>query len=147
MMRLSSGVATLAAVAGLGGAMTTSPVAAQSLDGVYSGQLSCEVLAGQTRRQLATDIRITIAGTGVSYEREILNPDGGGSTGIKERGTGTVSANNLSMAAAGRGNSWSYEASYNGTITGGTIAMRGVQKWHVNRGNQDRQCVINARRQ
>ena len=52
----------------------------------------------------------------------------------------------LSMAAAGRGNSWSYEASYGGAITGGTIAMRGVQKWHVNRGNQNRQCVINARR-
>ncbi|MGE3652055.1 MAG: hypothetical protein AB7G10_27245 [Reyranellaceae bacterium] len=77
----------------------------------------------------------------MSYEREILNPDGGGSTGIKERGSGSVNANTLSMAAAGRGNSWSYEASYSGTI-----AMRGVQKWHVNRGNQDRQCAINARR-
>jgi len=121
------------------------PANAQGLDGTYLGQLSCEILAGQTRRQLATDIRIVIAGTNVSYEREILNPDGGGSTGIKERGTGTVKPPNLSMAAAGRGNSWSYEASYSGTVTGGTIAMRGVQKWHVNRGNQDRQCTINAR--
>jgi hypothetical protein len=120
------------------------PAAAQGLDGTYVGTLSCEILAGQTRRQLATDIRITIAGTNVSYEREILNPDGGGTTGIKERGTGEVKGGSLSMAAAGRGNSWSYEASYTGTITGGTIAMRGLQKWHVNRGNQDRQCTINA---
>ncbi|MGE0424047.1 MAG: hypothetical protein AB7O88_17405 [Reyranellaceae bacterium] len=117
------------------------PASAQGLDGLYLGKLSCEIIAGQTRRSLSTDIRITITGTTVSYEREILNPDGGGSTGIKERGSGSVNANTLSMAAAGRGNSWSYEASYSGTI-----AMRGVQKWHVNRGNQDRQCAINARR-
>ena len=122
------------------------PAHAQGLDGAYVGTLSCEILAGQTRRQLSTDIHITVAGTNVSYEREILNPDGGGTTGIKERGMGAVTGNNLSMAAVGRGNSWSYEASYSGTITGGTIAMRGVQKWNVNRGNQDRQCVINARR-
>lgn len=118
---------------------------AQGADGVYAGSLGCETLVGQTRRQLASDIRITIAGTAVSYEREILNPDGGG-TGIKERGTGDVKGNNLSMAATGRGNGWSYEASYSGTITGGTIAMRGVQKWQLNRGNQDRTCTINARR-
>ena len=124
----------------------SSPADAQGVDGVYAGTLSCEMLAGQTRRQLATDIRITIAGTSVSYEREILNPDGGGTTGIKERGTGEVRGSGLSMAAAGRGNSWSYEATYSGTIAGGTIAMRGIQKWHVNRGNQDRPCTINARR-
>jgi hypothetical protein len=122
-----------------------SPAGAQGLDGLYVGKLSCEMLAGQTRTPLATDIRITIAGTNVSYEREIHSPEGG-TTGIKERGTGTVSGASLSMAAAGRGNSWSYQASYSGTIAGGTIAMRGVQKWHVNRGNQDRQCTINARR-
>jgi hypothetical protein len=132
--------------AGVLALILATPASAQGVDGAYGGTLSCEILAGQTRRQLATDIRITIAGTNVSYEREILNPDGGGSTGIKERGTGSVSGTNISMAAAGRGNSWSYEASYNGTITGGTIAMRGVQKWHVNRGNQDRSCTINARR-
>lgn len=132
--------------AGLLALILAAPASAQGVDGTYAGTLSCEILAGQTRRQLATDIRITITGTNVSYEREILNPDGGGSTGIKERGTGSVTGTNLSMAAAGRGNSWSYEASYNGTITGGTIAMRGVQKWHVNRGNQDRPCTINARR-
>ena len=122
------------------------PASAQGLDGLYTGKLSCEIIAGQTRRPLSTDIRITIAGTSVRYEREILNPDGGGSTGIKERGTGSVNGNTLSMTAAGRGNSWSYEASYNGTIAGGAIAMRGVQKWHVNRGNQNRPCVIDARR-
>ena len=122
------------------------PASAQGLDGLYLGKLSCEVIAGQTRRELSTDIRITITGTTVNYEREIINPDGGGSTGIKERGTGSVKGNAVSMAAAGRGNSWSYEASYNGSITGGTIAMRGVQKWYVNRGNQDRQCAINAQR-
>lgn len=132
--------------AGMVALILAAPASAQGVDGTYAGTLSCEILAGQTRRQLATDIRITITGTNVSYEREILNPDGGGSTGIKERGTGSVTGTNLSMAAAGRGNSWSYEASYNGTITGGTIAMRGVQKWHVNRGNQDRPCTINARR-
>lgn len=123
----------------------SSPANAQGIDGVYAGSLGCETLVGQTRRQLASDIRITIAGTAVSYEREILNPDGGG-TGIKERGTGTVKGDSLSMAATGRGNGWSYEASYSGTIGGGTIAMRGAQKWRVNQGNQDRQCTINARR-
>ncbi|MBX3499738.1 MAG: hypothetical protein KF889_09870 [Alphaproteobacteria bacterium] len=133
------------AAAGLLAMAVAAPAAAQGLDGAYAGRLSCEILAGQTRRALATDIRITIAGTTVSYEREIHSPDGG-TTGIKERGTGTVRGTSLSMAATGRGNSWSYEASYSGTITGGTIAMRGAQKWHVNRGNQDRQCTINARR-
>ena len=128
-------------VAALLALLLAMPASAQGLDGLYLGKLSCEVIAGQTRRELVTDIRITLAGTAVNYEREILNPDGGGTTGIKERGTGSVKGNALSMAAAGRGNNWSYEASYNGTI-----AMRGVQKWYVNRGNQDRQCVINARR-
>ena len=132
--------------AGLLALALATPASAQGLDGLYVGKLSCELIAGQTRRQLATDIQITITGTTVNYEREILNPDGGGSTGIKERGTGTVKGNALSMSATGRGNSWSYEASYNGTITGGAIAMRGLQKWNVNRGNQDRQCVINAQR-
>jgi len=104
----SNSVALVLALAGL----LPLPANAQALDGIYVGKLSCEVIAGQTRRELATDIRITIAGTNVSYEREILNPDGGGTTGIKERGTGAVKGNALSMAAAGRGNSWSYEASY-----------------------------------
>lgn len=122
------------------------PVNAQAQDGNYTGKISCEIIAGQTRRQLATDIRITISGTNVSYEREILTPDGGGTTGIKERGTGSVNGGNLSMTASGRGNSWSYESSYNGTIASGAISMRGVQKWHVNNGNQDRQCTIAARR-
>lgn len=121
------------------------PATAQTLDGVYAGTLGCETLVGQTRRQLATDIRIAIAGAIVSYEREILNPDGG-ATGNKERGTGEVKGNSLSMAATGRGTGWSYEASYSGTITGGTITMRGVQKWRVNQGSQDRPCTINARR-
>jgi hypothetical protein len=145
MPRHSSGLAAISAFVTLSSAMATSPAAAQALDGVYAGSLGCETLVGQTRRQLASDIRITIAGTAVSYEREILNPDGGG-TGIKERGTGDVKGNSLSMAATGRGNGWSYEASYSGTIAGGTIAMRGVQKWRVNQGNQDRSCTINARR-
>lgn len=122
------------------------PASAQGVDGTYVGKLSCEIIAGQTRRQLATDIQITISGSAVNYEREILTPDGGGPTGIKERGTGSVKGTSLSMAGAGRGNSWNYEASYNGSITGGTIAMRGVQKWYINRANQDRQCVINAQR-
>ena len=146
MPRRASGLAAIVAFVTVGGATAITPGAAQALDGVYAGTLSCEILGGQTRRQLATDIQITIAGTGVSYEREILNPDGGGTTGIKERGTGGVTGNSLSMAAAGRGNGWSYEASYSGTITGGAITMRGLQKWHVNRGNQDRSCTINARR-
>jgi hypothetical protein len=121
------------------------PANAQGLDGLYVGKLSCEIIAGQTRRQLATDIRITIAGTAVNYEREILS-ETGNPTGIMERGTGAVKGNALSVTGGGRGNSWSYEASYNGTITGGAIAMRGAQKWYINRANQDRQCVINAQR-
>jgi hypothetical protein len=121
------------------------PASAQGLDGLYLGKLSCEMIAGQTRRELATEIRITIAGTTVNYEREIFS-ESGAPTGNKERGTGAVKGNSLSMAGAGRGNSWSYEASYNGTITGGTIGMRGVQKWYINRANQDRQCAINAQR-
>ena len=121
------------------------PASAQGVDGNYVGKLSCELIAGQTRRQLATDIRITIAGANVSYEREILS-ESGNTTGNMERGTGSVKGNALSLAGGGRGNSWSYEASYNGTITAGTIAMRGVQKWYINRANQDRPCVINAQR-
>lgn len=127
-------------------ALTATPSAAQGLDGVYLGKLGCEVLVGQTRRALATDIRITIAGTRVTYEREILSPEGNQPTGIKERGTGTVTPPTIAMGATGSGNSWSYTANYSGTIAGGAITMNGVQKWHVNRANQDRPCTISARR-
>jgi hypothetical protein len=126
--------------------LAATPAAAQGLDGVYLGKLGCEVLVGQTRRALATDIRITIAGTTVTYEREILSPEGNQPTGIKERGTGKLTPPSITMGATGSGNSWSYTANYSGTIAGGAITMSGVQKWHVNRANQDRPCTITARR-
>lgn len=134
------------ATAALAAVLVASPSAAQNLDGVYLGKLSCEVLVGQTRRPLATDIRITIAGTTVRYEREILSPDSNQPTGIKERGSGTVTPPAITMGATGSGNSWSYTANYSGTIAGGGITMSGVQKWHVNRANQDRPCSIRAQR-
>lgn len=80
-------------------------------------------------------------------EGEILSPDSNRPSGIKERGTGTVKPPAIAMGATGSGNSWTYTASYSGMIAAGAITMSGVQKWHVNRANQDRPCSISARRQ
>lgn len=131
----------------LGLAVVASPQAmAQGVDGLYVGELRCTSVA-QSSIPLRTQIRVTVAGSTVRYERDVHMANSTQSSAVKETGTGAVTGSSISMTGSARGTAYSYEAAYSGTIAGSELSMRGSQKWHIKQGDENRGCTIFARRQ
>jgi hypothetical protein len=121
------------------------PAMAQSLDGLYVGELRCTSIS-EASIPLRTQIRVTVAGTAVHYERDVHMANSAQLSGVKETGRGTVTGSAVSMTGGARGTAYSYEATYSGTIAGRELTMSGSQKWHVKQGDENRGCTISARR-
>ena len=86
MARMMSPLAALIIAPGL--LITPAASDAQPLDGTYVGTMQCGLLSPLTR-PLKTELKMTVAGDRVTYEREILDPRIG-RTGRHERGRGTL---------------------------------------------------------
>ncbi|MBV9833029.1 MAG: hypothetical protein JO055_01395 [Alphaproteobacteria bacterium] len=107
-------------------------------DGIYNGQVQCGPSGGQ--RVPVGTVRITVAGTGFTYEVQVT---GGG----VERGTGDVTPPSISGGGSGSGGGWRYDSSYSGQIAPGTILMSGEQTGTFTGGaSGGRQCSMSARR-
>jgi hypothetical protein len=127
-------------------AVPSQPARAQGVDGLYVGELRCTGV-GQATIPLRTQIRLTVSGTTVRYEREVHMPNSSQSSGVKETGTGTVAGSSISMTGGARTATYSYEATYSGTIAGTRLTMQGTQKWYVKQGTENRGCTILGQRQ
>jgi len=128
-------------------AMTSygSPAAAQSHDGSYAGQITCERIPGQTAGRLKTDFILIVAGGKARYEREVMQrTDTTRGTGVFERGTGTVPTIGEVILTGGAGRAhWRDDASYRGQLAGMTSQLSGTQLWRLpDRDPHTRPCSI-----
>jgi hypothetical protein len=119
---------------------------AQGADGLYVGELRCTAVADATI-PLRTQIRVTVTGTTVRYDRDVHVANSSQSSGVKETGTGSVAGSTISMKGGARTLTYSFEATYSGTIAGDALTMKGSQKWYVKQGNENRDCTILGKRQ
>ncbi len=122
------------------------PATAQALDGNYVGQLRCKVVAAAPSVPLLVQIRLTVAGTLLRYESDVLNPNSAQPSGVKEIGSGTVAPPVISMSGRAKGATYAFQSAYRGTITAAGVDMSGSQKWYFDQAKQDRSCTISAKR-
>jgi len=123
-------------------------VGASAYDGRYAGTITCDVIPGQTVQSLKTDFSMKVANGQARYEREVLRATGGSRLGVTERGTGTVSpSGEVSLTGSPAGQTWSYEATYQGRFDGGSLRLSGTQLWRLpNRAAHPRPCTIGVSR-
>jgi hypothetical protein len=121
---------------------------ASEYDGKYTGQITCDILPGQTTRPLRTDFLLKITDGRAQYEREVLRPDSTSPAGVTERGTGTVTpSGEVTLTGSATGPGWTYDATYRGQFSGKTLRLSGTQQWRLRAGgSQARPCVINVSR-
>lgn len=115
------GVAIAAAI----GATSTSAMA-QVRDAVYRGTLVCDKLpfsAGKSREA----IEVTISGDSAKYTHIVRLH--GAAEAERERGTGKVSGQDISLQGSWKGGNRQYEAKYSGAFVRRHADLKGIQTW------------------
>jgi len=121
-------------------------VAAQSFDGTYDGTIHCG-LSTDAKRVWESPFRLTVEDGEARYERPILRY--GQSTGVYERGGGTVTASGkVGLAGRAHGTSYVFDAQYQGELTEDTAQLAGTQLWYIrdDAAGSERSCRINLMR-
>jgi hypothetical protein len=131
----------------LAGAVVALPSPVSGLapyDGPYAGVITCDVLPGQTVGQLKTEFSMTVAEGQGRYEREVLRATGKGGLGVMERGGGRVAPDgDITITGSAAGQTWSYEATYQGRFEGRNLRLSGTQLWRLpGRSVLTRPCTI-----
>jgi hypothetical protein len=104
-------------------------VAARSLDGTYDGTIHCGLVT-DAKRVWESPFRLIVEDGAARYERPILRD--GQSTGVYERGDGTVSASGkVGLAGRAHGTSYVFDAQYQGELTQGAARLVGTQLWYI----------------
>ena len=99
---------------------------AQIRDAVYRGTLVCDKLpfsAGKGREA----IEVTITGNSAQYTHIVRLH--GGPEAERERGTGTISGQDISLHGTWKGGGRQYEAKYSGAFVRRHADLKGVQTW------------------
>ena len=122
---------------------------AQSFDGKWTGTISCAKLSF-TKGALKVAMDMTVSGTSATYAREVLNADGSRIVGTEE-GTGKVATDGkLDLTATWKSADerprYTYTASYSGTLSGRSGAIRGTQVWSFDGKTENRSCSIALKR-
>jgi hypothetical protein len=123
MMRAVHAIGVLAAAFVV---MASMPLSAEVRDAVYRGTMVCGKLpfsAGKGREAIA----VTIAGGAVSYTHIVRLYDNAEAT--PERGTGTLSGDNINLQGSWKGGNRQYEAKYSGTFVRRHADLKGTQTW------------------
>ncbi len=117
-------------------------------DGRYVGVITCDVLPGQTVGPLKTEFAMTVAEGQARYEREVLRATGKGGLGVMERGGGRVTSDgDITVTGSAAGQTWSYEATYQGRFEGRSLRLSGSQLWRLpGRSVLTRPCTIGVSR-
>jgi hypothetical protein len=118
-------------------------VAAQSWDGIYDGTIHCGLVT-DAKRVWESPFRMTVEDGAVRYERPILRD--GQSTGVYERGGGTVTASGrVGLAGRAHGTSYVFDAQYQGELTQDAARLVGTQLWYIagRDGESARSCRVN----
>jgi hypothetical protein len=122
---------------------------AQSLDGDWTGQITCAKLSF-TKGTMKTAMAMKIEKGQATYSRDVFNADGSRIVG-NESGTGTVAADGaLTLVATWKSAEekprYTYTASYGGKFAGGAITLKGTQVWSHDGQTENRACSIALKR-
>lgn len=139
-----SHVCALGAVFGACLLAAGSPAAAQGrADGVYPGLLACDALPFG-RGAVRDPVSLTIANGEARYSRKLSGADGAAAAGKTESGSGKVTGGQLVLVGSARGNGFSYEARYAGTVDGRGGFLTGSQTWTYRGGSHRRGCQMSV---
>ena len=122
---------------------TSVPATAEVRDAVYRGTMVCDKLpfsAGKGREA----IEVTIASGTVRYSHVVRLYDAAEAT--PERGTGTLSGDNITLQGFWKGGSRQYEATYSGTFVRRHAELKGTQTWNDGGKNITRACSATIKR-
>lgn len=99
---------------------------AQVRDAVYRGTLVCDKLpfsAGKGREA----IEVSISGSSVQYTHVVRLRDA--AEPVKERGSGTLSGQDISLQGSWKSSNRQYEAKYGGSFVRRHADLKGTQTW------------------
>jgi hypothetical protein len=119
---------------------------AASLDGTYTGTLTCPAFPNQT--PLRTGIAVTVGGRTATYQ-QTATPEAvsTGDLGAQEAGTGTVSpSGDIVLSGSCRGG-FSCATEYRGNLGKTPIRLKGSQRWWFRSGDRERTCEIDLTQQ
>jgi hypothetical protein len=125
------------------------PVAAEGLDGKWTGTINCAKLSF-TKGPFKVPMDMTVEKGAATYVRDVYNKDGTQVVGTEE-GTGTIDGGKLTLSATWKSTQerprYSYTASYSGTISATAANLKGAQVWKsVDGKTENRACTIALKR-
>jgi len=127
----------------------TAAAHAQSLDGDWTGQITCAKLSFTTGT-MKTTMDMKVDKGQASYSRDVYNKDGSRVVG-NESGTGAVAADGaLTLTAIWKSAEekphYTYTATYGGKLAGQAGTLKGTQIWSFDGKTENRACSIALKR-
>jgi hypothetical protein len=119
-------------------------VLAASLDGTYTGTLSCPAFPNQP--PLRTQIKVTVTDRTATYE--LFTPGAATEADISayESGNGTVSPSGGIVLTGGCRGGFSCVTEYRGDLSRTPVRLNGTQRWWFRSGERERLCEIDLTR-
>jgi len=108
-------------------AVMSAPAAAEVLDAVYRGTLVCDTMPF-TKGKMREAIAVTIADGAAKYSHVVRLHDVAVES-VEERGTGTLSGQNIDLQGSWKGGTREYQAKYSGTFVRRSALLKGTQTW------------------
>ena len=108
-------------------AVMSAPAAAEVLDAVYRGTLVCDTMPF-TKGKMREAIAVTIADGAAKYSHVVRLHDVAVES-VEERGTGTLSGQNIDLQGSWKGGTREYQAKYSGTFVRRRARLKGTQTW------------------
>ncbi len=93
----------------------------------WSGKIRCAEIPGVSGA-LFGDFSLTVDGANISFTREVKNVTGG-SSGVPERGNGTLNGTAVALQGGAALRQLSYQSTYAGKIDGAKMSLTGEQVW------------------
>jgi len=128
--------------------LSATPALAQ--EARWNAWLRCDAMEGHGG-VLRVELTMRVANGEVRYSRDIRDPQGGGSAGYAETGSGRIEPDgSINLNGEGIGRSFRYTANYSGRLgADGRGTLRGAQDWlFTNEGRvRHRPCTVTIRRE
>jgi len=119
-------------------AVMSAPAAAEVLDAVYRGTLVCDTMPF-TKGKMREAIAVTIADGAAKYSHVVRLHDVAVES-VEERGTGTLSGQNIDLQGSWKGGAREYQAKYSGTFVRRSAKLKGAQTWTEGGKTTSRAC-------
>ena len=119
-------------------------VLAASLDGTYTGMLSCPAFPNQP--PLRAQIKVTVTDRTATYEHVAPGAATEADISAYESGNGTVSPSGAIALTGGCRGGFSCVTEYRGDLSKTPLRLNGTQRWWFRSGERERPCEIDLTR-